>query len=44
MERAVQRWQAAGEPHQDRFGITVSAAGQRVRLGAEDGPGWDLPI
>ncbi|MEU5794370.1 ATP-grasp peptide maturase system methyltransferase [Streptomyces sp. NPDC047813] len=44
VEQAVQRWQAAGEPHQAGFGITVSAAGQRVWLGTEDGPGWDLPI
>ncbi|WP_033258569.1 MULTISPECIES: ATP-grasp peptide maturase system methyltransferase [Kitasatospora] len=44
VERAVQQWQTANEPHQERFGITVSAAGQRVWLGAEDGPGWDLPI
>ncbi|MFJ6621496.1 ATP-grasp peptide maturase system methyltransferase [Kitasatospora sp. NPDC091335] len=44
VERAVQCWQAAGEPHQDGFGITVSAAGQRVWLGTEDGPGWNLPI
>ncbi|MBW1602681.1 ATP-grasp peptide maturase system methyltransferase [Streptomyces sp. JJ66] len=44
VERAVRRWQAAGEPHQEEFGITVSAAGQRVWLGTEDGPGWDLPI
>ncbi|MYZ36041.1 ATP-grasp peptide maturase system methyltransferase [Streptomyces sp. MnatMP-M17] len=44
VERAVQHWQAAGEPHQERFGITVSAAGQRVWIGTEDGPGWDLPI
>ncbi|MFE6778284.1 ATP-grasp peptide maturase system methyltransferase [Streptomyces sp. NPDC057702] len=44
VERAVQHWQTAGEPHQERFGITVSAAGQRVWLGAETGPGWDLPI
>ncbi|MEU6057409.1 ATP-grasp peptide maturase system methyltransferase [Streptomyces sp. NPDC047097] len=44
VERAVQRWQDEGEPHQEGFGITVSAAGQRVWLGAENGPGWDLPI
>nr|WP_168720423.1 ATP-grasp peptide maturase system methyltransferase [Streptomyces sp. SAT1]ANO42200.1 methyltransferase [Streptomyces sp. SAT1] len=44
VERAVQCWQAADEPHQEQFGITVSAAGQRVWLGTEDGPGWDLPI
>ncbi|MFH8224553.1 ATP-grasp peptide maturase system methyltransferase [Streptomyces sp. NPDC018057] len=44
VERAVQCWQAADEPHQEQFGITVSVAGQRVWLGTEDGPGWDLPI
>ncbi|MEU0694548.1 ATP-grasp peptide maturase system methyltransferase [Streptomyces niveus] len=44
VEGAVRRWQAAGEPHQEEFGITVSAAGQRVWLGAEDGPGWNLPV
>ncbi|MEV6973561.1 ATP-grasp peptide maturase system methyltransferase [Kitasatospora sp. NPDC093806] len=44
VETAIERWQGAGEPHQDAFGITVSAAGQRVWLGSEDGPGWDLPI
>ncbi|MFD7505613.1 ATP-grasp peptide maturase system methyltransferase [Streptomyces sp. NPDC059850] len=44
VERAVQRWQAAGEPHPEGFGMTVSVAGQRVWLGTEDGPGWDLPV
>jgi hypothetical protein len=44
VETAIQRWQAAGEPHQEGFGLTVSAGGQRVWIGAEDGPGWDLPI
>ncbi|MEV7283724.1 ATP-grasp peptide maturase system methyltransferase [Streptomyces sp. NPDC093252] len=44
VERAVRRWQDAGEPHQEGFGITVSTVGQRVWLGTEDGPGWDLPI
>ncbi|WP_327064745.1 ATP-grasp peptide maturase system methyltransferase [Kitasatospora sp. NBC_01302] len=44
VERAVEAWQEAGEPHQDGFGITVSAARQRVWVGSEDGPGWDLPI
>jgi methyltransferase of ATP-grasp peptide maturase system len=44
VERAVLEWQAAGEPHQQGFGITISQAGQRVWLGAEEGPGWDLPI
>ncbi|MFD8938109.1 ATP-grasp peptide maturase system methyltransferase [Streptomyces sp. NPDC059578] len=44
VERAVQCWQSADEPGQEAFGLTVSAAGQRVWLGSEDGPGWDLPI
>ncbi|MEV6976908.1 ATP-grasp peptide maturase system methyltransferase [Kitasatospora sp. NPDC093806] len=44
VERALQHWQGAGEPSHDEFGITVSAAAQRVWIGAEDGPGWDLPI
>ncbi|MGW3076361.1 ATP-grasp peptide maturase system methyltransferase [Kitasatospora sp. NPDC001132] len=44
VEHAVRSWRAAGAPHQDAFGITVSAAGQRVWLGTEDGPGWNLPI
>ncbi|WP_316520661.1 ATP-grasp peptide maturase system methyltransferase [Kitasatospora brasiliensis] len=44
VEAAIEAWQSAGEPHQDAFGITVSAAAQRVWLGSEDGPGWHLPI
>ncbi|MFY4721048.1 ATP-grasp peptide maturase system methyltransferase [Streptomyces sp. LaBMicrA B280] len=44
VEQAIRLWQAAGEPRQEGFGITVSAAGQRVWLATEDGPGWDLPI
>ncbi|MBC3991889.1 methyltransferase [Streptomyces sp. AC563] len=44
VERAVRQWQAAGEPHQEEFGITISPVGQRVWLGTEAGPGWDLPI
>ncbi|MFJ3710681.1 ATP-grasp peptide maturase system methyltransferase [Streptomyces sp. NPDC090053] len=44
VETAVRSWQAAGEPHQENFGITVTATRQRVWIGAEDGPGWDLPI
>ncbi|MFJ8333661.1 ATP-grasp peptide maturase system methyltransferase [Streptomyces sp. NPDC094437] len=44
VESAVEQWQDAGEPHQEKFGITVSPVGQRVWLGTEDGPGWDLPI
>ncbi|MFE2729168.1 ATP-grasp peptide maturase system methyltransferase [Kitasatospora sp. NPDC059327] len=44
VERAVEAWQEAGEPHQEGFGITVSGTGQRVWIGSEDGPGWNLPI
>ncbi|MER8187547.1 ATP-grasp peptide maturase system methyltransferase [Kitasatospora sp. NPDC094015] len=44
VEDAVEAWQAAGMPHQDGFGITVSREGQQVWLGAEGGPSWNLPI
>lgn len=43
-EEAIAAWQAAGEPHQEAFGISVSAERQRVWVGEEDGPGWDLPV
>lgn len=43
VETAIRLWQAAGEPHQEGFGITVSAVRQRVWIGGEEGPGWDLP-
>ncbi|MDH6134672.1 methyltransferase of ATP-grasp peptide maturase system [Kitasatospora sp. MAA4] len=44
VETAVLEWQAAGSPHQEGFGITITEMGQRVWIGTEDGPGWDLPI
>ncbi|MFH8381963.1 ATP-grasp peptide maturase system methyltransferase [Kitasatospora sp. NPDC018058] len=44
VESAVEAWQDAGQPHQEGFGITVSGSGQRVWIGREDGPGWNLPI
>jgi methyltransferase of ATP-grasp peptide maturase system len=44
VEQAVHLWQKAGEPHQEGFGITVSTVGQRVWIGTEDGPGWNLPV
>ncbi|MFG2905086.1 ATP-grasp peptide maturase system methyltransferase [Kitasatospora sp. NPDC048286] len=44
VESAVEAWQRAGEPHQEGFGLTVSVTGQRVWIGTEDGPGWNLPI
>ncbi|MCX4747257.1 ATP-grasp peptide maturase system methyltransferase [Kitasatospora sp. NBC_01287] len=44
VESAIEAWQAAGSPHQEGFGITVTENGQRVWIGDEDGPGWDLPV
>ncbi|MGA5819499.1 ATP-grasp peptide maturase system methyltransferase [Kitasatospora sp. NPDC094028] len=44
VETAIETWHNAGEPHQDAFGITASAAGQRVWLGNESGPSWNLPV
>ncbi|MFF7637347.1 ATP-grasp peptide maturase system methyltransferase [Kitasatospora sp. NPDC008050] len=44
VETAILEWQAAGCPHQEGFGITITEMGQRVWIGTEDGPGWDLPI
>ncbi|MFJ8473125.1 ATP-grasp peptide maturase system methyltransferase [Kitasatospora sp. NPDC094011] len=44
VETAVEAWQDAGEPHQEGFGITISPSGQRVWIGHENGPGWNLPI
>ncbi|MGV9884006.1 ATP-grasp peptide maturase system methyltransferase [Streptomyces sp. NPDC003006] len=44
IEKAVEAWQAAGSPHLSAFGLTITPEGQRVWLGAPDGPGWLLPI
>ncbi|GAA2141697.1 ATP-grasp peptide maturase system methyltransferase [Kitasatospora kazusensis] len=44
VENAVQAWQHAGSPHQEGFGVTITDWAQRVWIGNEDGPGWDLPI
>ncbi|WP_335979702.1 ATP-grasp peptide maturase system methyltransferase [Streptomyces sp. CA2R106] len=50
VEEAVRRWQAAGEPHQQEFALTVTPTAQRVRLNPapdadpDDDPGWALPI
>ncbi|MFJ7274018.1 ATP-grasp peptide maturase system methyltransferase [Kitasatospora sp. NPDC098663] len=44
VESAVEAWQRVGEPHQEAFGITVSGTGQRVWIGHEHGPGWNLPV
>ncbi|MFI9273271.1 ATP-grasp peptide maturase system methyltransferase [Kitasatospora sp. NPDC052896] len=44
VESAVVQWQERGCPHQEAFGLTVTEHGQRVWLGGEDGPGWDLPV
>ncbi|GAA2238109.1 ATP-grasp peptide maturase system methyltransferase [Kitasatospora cystarginea] len=44
VESAIESWQAAGSPHQEGFGITITEHGQRVWIGSEDGPGWNLPV
>jgi hypothetical protein len=44
VESAIQAWQSAGSPHQEGFGITITESGQRVWIGNEDGPGWQLPV
>jgi hypothetical protein len=52
VEEAVRRWQAAGEPHQQEFALTVTPTAQRVRLNPAPPPdpdpdhdaGWALPI
>ncbi|MFI9275108.1 methyltransferase domain-containing protein [Kitasatospora sp. NPDC052896] len=44
VEHAVLRWRRRGSPRQGEFRITVTPRGQLVRLGAEDGPGWQLPV
>ncbi|MFB6888939.1 ATP-grasp peptide maturase system methyltransferase [Kitasatospora sp. NPDC056327] len=44
VEQSIQLWQDADEPHQGEFGITVFGGTQRVWLGSEAGPSWNLPI
>ncbi|MFE6765393.1 ATP-grasp peptide maturase system methyltransferase [Streptomyces sp. NPDC057689] len=44
VEEAVRKWQSAGEPSQEAFRVTVSAARQWVWLGADAGLGWELPV
>ncbi|WP_328901719.1 MULTISPECIES: ATP-grasp peptide maturase system methyltransferase [unclassified Streptomyces] len=44
VEEAVRKWQALGEPGQEAFRLTVSAARQRVCLGADESLGWELPV
>ncbi|MBV6699389.1 ATP-grasp peptide maturase system methyltransferase [Kitasatospora aureofaciens] len=44
VETAVKAWQREGAPHQQGFGITIDGGGQRVWIGSEDGPGWNLPV
>ncbi|MFD7596336.1 ATP-grasp peptide maturase system methyltransferase [Kitasatospora sp. NPDC059812] len=43
-EAAIRAWQQHGAPHQEGFGITVDGDGQRVWIGTEEGPTWNLPI
>ncbi|WP_308130015.1 hypothetical protein [Kitasatospora aureofaciens] len=44
VEDAIKEWQSQGAPHQEGFGITIDGDGQRVWIGNEDGPGWNLPV
>ncbi|MFJ3219657.1 hypothetical protein ACIPLC_27545 [Kitasatospora sp. NPDC086801] len=43
VERAFERWEKAGRPGQDEFGLTVSGEDQRVWIGDPSGPSWLLP-
>ncbi|MFC4114143.1 ATP-grasp peptide maturase system methyltransferase [Nonomuraea zeae] len=43
IEKAIDIWQGAGQPHQSGFGLTVTPERQWVWLGDPDGPSWDLP-
>ncbi|MFG1704779.1 methyltransferase [Nonomuraea sp. M3C6] len=43
VERAIETWQEAGQPHQSGFGLTVTPERQSVWLGNPDGPSWKLP-
>ncbi|MEU6825552.1 ATP-grasp peptide maturase system methyltransferase [Streptomyces atriruber] len=44
IEDAVEVWHAAGSPHVEAFGLTITREGQRVWLGDPDGPSWQLPV
>ncbi|MEV0621280.1 ATP-grasp peptide maturase system methyltransferase [Nonomuraea sp. NPDC050404] len=43
VEKVIETWQRAGQPHQSGFGLTVARERQWVWLGSPDGPSWDLP-
>ncbi|MEV3855027.1 ATP-grasp peptide maturase system methyltransferase [Streptomyces sp. NPDC050095] len=44
IEDAVEVWTAAGAPHVESFGLTITHEGQHVWLGTPDGPSWRLPL
>ncbi|GLW53990.1 ATP-grasp peptide maturase system methyltransferase [Kitasatospora phosalacinea] len=44
VEDALFLWRTAGEPHQEKFGITITPTAQTVWLETPDGPNWNLPI
>ncbi|MET8627431.1 ATP-grasp peptide maturase system methyltransferase [Kitasatospora sp. NPDC004669] len=44
VERTFERWEKAGAPEQDQFGLTVNGDEQRVWIGAPGGPSWLLPV
>ncbi|MEV0382117.1 hypothetical protein [Nonomuraea sp. NPDC050643] len=43
IEKAIETWQEAGQPHQSGFGLTVTPESPWVWLGDPDGPTWNLP-
>ncbi|MGW4378356.1 ATP-grasp peptide maturase system methyltransferase [Kitasatospora sp. NPDC004531] len=43
VEHAFGRWEEAGRPGQQEFGLTVAGEDQWVWLGRPDGPSWQLP-
>lgn len=44
VEDAITAWQSHGSPNLSEFGLTITPNGQRVWLGAPDGPSWALPV
>ncbi|MGW3076374.1 MULTISPECIES: ATP-grasp peptide maturase system methyltransferase [unclassified Kitasatospora] len=43
VERTFERWEEAGAPEQEQFGLTVAGEDQRVWIGGPSGPSWLLP-
>lgn len=43
VEHAYETWQRAGHPTRERYRLTASPGGQRVRLDPPHGPSWEIP-